>query len=238
VVVEAVLLFVGFAMGGVVAMPILARIRRTPQAGFSRAENTSTRQRAAHVSAGFTPLDLGEDPVQWPSAHPWPASTLVPAEWPSKSWNDEHFGQHWKKQAEVGGTPAQPPQPARPAAHPTQPAQPKAAKAAPKKVEKPKPQPPAPQTQAAPPQQATPQQAKQQPAKPQPSPQPAKPQPAASPKVEQSAQPTGPSLPTVDEVDALIARLGLAGTVQQLMARHGWDFRQATQFLTKIRAKR
>jgi hypothetical protein len=71
-----------------------------------------------HVLAAFTPLDLGPDPVQWPSERPWPASRIAEPEWPSKSWNDDHFGTHWRKTAahaaEVAATEA-----AKPARAPT-----------------------------------------------------------------------------------------------------------------------
>lgn len=51
-----------------------------------------------HVIRVFQPLDLGPDPMHWPSEHPWEASRIKEAEWPSKGWNDEHFGAHWRRE--------------------------------------------------------------------------------------------------------------------------------------------
>jgi hypothetical protein len=43
--------------------------------------------------------------------------------------------------------------------------------------------------------------------------------------------------PDRDQVERLVAEVGLAGTVQAIIDRTGWDFRQAAQYLARIRAK-
>jgi hypothetical protein len=43
--------------------------------------------------------------------------------------------------------------------------------------------------------------------------------------------------PDEAEIDHLIATVGLAETVQAIMRRTGWEFREAAQYLSQIRRK-
>lgn len=64
-----------------------------------------------------------------------------------------------------------------------------------------------------------------------------KPQPSARPKPPRPA-PTSSGddgLPQRAAVEAMIAELGLAGTVQALMRSQQWDFKQAASWLARIR---
>jgi hypothetical protein len=42
--------------------------------------------------------------------------------------------------------------------------------------------------------------------------------------------------PSKEELLRLVDTVGLAGTVQEIMGRTGWDFRKAAQYLAKVRA--
>ena len=82
-----------------VGTPMAVRLARAELPSFGGGSEPAARRsnRDVGVTAGFTPLDLGPDPMKWPSASSWPiANKLPPAEWPSKGWDDEHFGRHWK----------------------------------------------------------------------------------------------------------------------------------------------
>lgn len=69
-----------------------------------------------------------------------------------------------------------------------------------------------------------------------PGPQASRPQQAApAPKPSAPAAPSSQGM-TKDQVEALIADVGLAGTVQEVMKRTGADFRTAAQLLAKLRA--
>jgi hypothetical protein len=232
----------------VIGTPIASTLARP--ASFRKTEGTGTQSKRSRtdVVRPFEPLDLGPDPVQWPSERPWSLhSTLKSAEWPSKAWDDEHFGRVWRdgsikeladlgfhamaarrlndegKVIEVPGSKAKKAQP----------------KAQPKPAQQPKAQ-----------KQASPAPAKE---KGQRRRQPSSVDQEAERKqreiaLEQAkteatffqeapkapaAAPTG--VPDNAEIEHLISTVGLAGTVQAIMSRTGWDFREAAQYLARIR---
>ena len=53
----------------------------------------------------------------------------------------------------------------------------------------------------------------------------------------QNTKPQPQGAPNRQEIEALVGRLGLAGAVQEIMNRTGWDFRQAAHYLAKSRQK-
>lgn len=235
------LMFAGaLAVTAVIGLPLAELVGSTHKFRKHVARDTSGRKLRADVERAFTPLDLGPDPVRWPSERVWELkSTIHQADWPSKGWNDEHFGQHWKqaKMADVADrgfhamaarrfeegddtavkaappAHAPPSQPRRRAAAAPA-AKPRAGLAertrGPTRTEA------QPQSQAQP--QAQAQQARQ---------------PAPAPK--QAERVVAGAPPDEAEVEHLIATVGLAGTVQAIMQRTKWDFREAAQYLARIR---
>lgn len=239
------------ALGG----PVVSRIA-SPDSwrGWGRpASPAAVGPSKTHPTRAFTPLDLGPDPTHWPSERPWPESRLAPPEWPSKSWNDDHFGAHWRKgSADAARTPPRPPPRAAdaaesgalgraaPEANPTRPAPaaaPPARKGPPAKTApKAKPAKPAPARSAP---------GRPAPAKPAAAPSdPTQPSASAAPEKGASAPAKAPPAagatpagkpPSGAELEALIDAYGLAGAVKQIMERTGWDFRTAAQYLAQNR---
>jgi hypothetical protein len=151
------------------------------------------------VARAYEPLDLGPDPVHWPSEHPWPSSSVRDPDWPSASWNDEHFGKSAKKAAATAAAAAaSAPPPAEPR---------RGLRRAPR----------SPQHELVA----------------------FEPIPPPAPVLvnEIGAAPGLPNLqaPDREEIERLINELGLAGTVQRIIERTGWDFRKAAQHLARSR---
>lgn len=208
-VVEAALMLGGLVATVAIGGPMAARMAR-PHLFKSAARRDATgRERATHQPA-FTPMDLGPDPMKWPSARPWGEDRATPSqEWPSKSWDDEHYGAHWRDGSysdpddagfHVMADRRSPRRPGRRSRVATKavPAQAETPVAAPAPVES-----VAPNTTVAPASTTLP-----------------------------ARQPPGQA-----EIEALISQLGLAGTVQVIMQRTGWDFRKAAHFLAKTRQR-
>jgi hypothetical protein len=234
------LAFVAAAIAtAVIGTPIASSLARP--ARFRRTETAapSTRRARTEVIRAFEPLDLGPDPVIWPSERPWNlASTLQIPAWPSQGWNDEHFGQHWRTNAgkeradlgfhamatrrlnEVGQVISSQPKP--------EARKPEARKAAEAKAS------PA----AAPPkekgQRRRQRQAEAEPAKVAPG---SKAEASFFQEPPLQIPPVGlpQGVPDAAEIEHLISTVGLAGTVQAIMSRTGWDFREAAQYLARIR---
>lgn len=192
------------------------------------ARDRSVGRSVAPHTVQFTPLDLGPDPVQWPSERTWTNQSTIPVpEWPSMAWDDAHFGQHWKKfgaevkdrgfHAMAARRTSEVPtaQPAR-AASPKQPSprETRVQQAAAARQPARTPSHPAPKRN-------TPQQRKPS---------------APSAKAQSRVQSKAP--PDEAEVEHLIATEGLAGTVQTIMSRTGWEFREAAQYLARVRRDR
>jgi hypothetical protein len=239
------LAFVAAAIAtAVIGTPIASSLARP--ARFRRTETAapSTRRARTEVIRAFEPLDLGPDPVIWPSERPWNlASTLQIPAWPSQGWNDEHFGQHWRTNAgkeradlgfhamatrrlnEVGQVISSQP---KPEARKPEARKPEARKAAEAKAS------PA----AAPPkekgQRRRQRQAEAEPAKVAPG---SKAEASFFQEPPLQIPPVGlpQGVPDAAEIEHLISTVGLAGTVQAIMSRTGWDFREAAQYLARIR---
>jgi len=179
--------------------------------------------RTGSETSGFTPLDLGPDPMQWPSANAWPTSNLPVPDWPSKLWDDEHFGRQWSaKGGDVGPAGAAGQSAAAPSKAPSPRAQSK--KGRPNRSSPKKPS----STKADAARRAAARKALEQR-------QAARtPAPAPTP----SPQPSGPTPPSRDELVQMVERIGLAATVKEIMNRTGWDFRDAAQHLAKVRGQR
>jgi hypothetical protein len=258
-VLEGFLMLLGAGATMAAGIPIAVRLAR---AGFAEPLTDSGMAdfgagRDASTSAGFTPLDLGPDPVQWPSAKPWPTSKLPVPEWPSKSWDDEHFGRHWREGTSV----AQPSSPAEQAARQASMDASDASRAqkqarsrdADRRAEQEEAQRRIAARQALEQRQAAraqqdarakqaQQQSRPQPkATPKPKPKPklqvAQPKPRPQAQRKQAAKPAAPDgAPGRDELMQLVDTVGLAGTVQEIMKRTGWDFRKAAQYLARVRS--
>ncbi len=170
----------------------------------------STRTNASTAPA-FTPLDLGEPTMKWPSQNPHPRKALPPLPWPSETWTDDYFGRKggqnnhgnlqtsvaavtsatedaWHNGAvQVEATPVPKKQVAKPAAKPKQQSAAPAAKA------------------------------KSGVARP----------PATAPKT------TSGSLSEADII-AIVEREGLAAAVERVRAQNGWDFQQAATHIAQV----
>ena len=208
----------------------------------------SSRKQRTDVVRAYKPLDLGVDPIRWPSERLWALeSTLVAPDWPSRSWNDEHFGRHWKDvtnpDASEAGFHAMAARRHREVADATarhvaerahaaeRARQPATEKIRASGAEKPR----AAGVRRGRDSQdakATPVPATAKPVKPSGARVPVPtPPPLGTPKTRAPA--TAP--PDAAELEHLIATVGLAGTVQAIMQRTGWEFREAAQYLARIR---
>lgn len=219
----------------VIGAPIASRLAQPSSFGRTAPREKHARQRT-EVTSAFRPLDLGPDPIKWPSERPWSLdSTLKVPEWPSKSWNDENFGRHWRdgtvrdvadrgfhamaarRTAENKPTPQPKPEPR------------KSSKSATKAAKSTESASPRKRQQTANAARKAAEQAQDITAE-------------ASFFVEEGATQsqaaeTRSGVPSAAELEHLIATIGLAGTVQAIMQRTGWDFREAAQYLAKSRQK-
>lgn len=189
------------AAGTALAATLFLGLRGLERSGAGQVRSKRAPRDAASVrtpveiTRAFTPLDLGVDPVRWPSERPWVLAANLPVPtWPSRSWNDEHFGKQWEKnktKADIDdrGFHALA---ARRDAPPTE---------SPTKVLR---------TSKGPP--------------------PAK--PVGEPAL---VMPADVEIPTRAELEALIDQVGLAGAVQAVMQKTGWDSKRAVQALSKLR---
>lgn len=212
--------FTGATLTAVFGAPIAARLAQPKRLHRPAvAGHKHTNQAPTPVVRPFTPLDLGPDLMTWPSQTPWALSGRLEPDWPSKQWDDEHFGAHWRRQGHAGKVAAA----AAAAESPAPPAQASKRQPAQNRRQKAAAAPAAPAPAAAP-WPPAPQAAKGKPAA------------AATPAAVAKATPKGP--PSDAEIEHLIATEGLAGTVQVIMARTGWEFRDAAQYLAQLRKGR
>ena len=214
------------ALGG----PIASALAR-PHTFRRPAPRETGGDRERHTpQAGFKPLDLGPDPVSWPSAREWRTSGIDQPTWPSKTWDDEHFGSHWRDgrmveindlgfhamagrrfdssvdQGEAVRRNEEASRERYRAAKAQQREALKARRSSPKGsgVRRPTPAPVAPTPSA--------------------------PTPKAKPRAPSAPNPPARQPPDRAEIEGLIAQVGLAGTVQAIMERTGWDFRKAAHY--------
>jgi hypothetical protein len=266
-------MFVG-GLAGVVAVgtPVVAALGRPQRWAWSSSAPVESGgpRRSGHTTV-FTPLDLGPDPIRWPSQREWPSSAVSQPTWPSQNWNDEHFGSHWREgrtgevqdlgfhamagrrfdgavddaeaarrheeanrrrqealrrqqqqqqQQEQARADERERALQRQRAMSQREPQQRSSEVARQRQQQIALEQMRQQAQADTPPQPPPRQARDLDQAPRPQPQRAVPQ----------VQP-----PSRDELEALIAKVGLAGTVQSIMDRTGWDFRRAAHYLAKIR---
>ena len=89
--VEIVTTFLVASLVAVIGGPLVVRLSR-PHLWSSRPSSDLASLPVPESCAGFTPMDLGPDPMQWPSETPWPNTALNELPWPSQTWDDPHFG--------------------------------------------------------------------------------------------------------------------------------------------------
>lgn len=233
----------------VIGTPIASTLARP--ASFRKTEGTSTQSKRTRNEGvrPFEPLDLGPDPIQWPSERPWSLpSTLKSSEWPSKAWDDEHFGRVWRdgsvKELADLGFHAMASRRLNDEGEVIASSAPKPKKAQPKPQPKPAQQPKQAQKQASPaPAKEKGQRRRQASSVDQEAERKQREIALEQAKTEAAffqeapkapaAAPTG--VPDPAEIEHLISTVGLAGTVQAIMSRTGWDFREAAQYLARIR---
>lgn len=76
--------------------PLLGRV--VEWASFRRPQPPDLPERAANqVARTFQPLDLGPDPMKWPSELPNRFTPVPELPWPSETWDDPHFGRRGKR---------------------------------------------------------------------------------------------------------------------------------------------
>ena len=197
----------GFVATVVIGAPLTRALAEPGEWRARRRRPRTPNRDRSVVTTGFTPLEFGEDPMRWPSERPWPEG-IEPPPWPSETWNDEYFGRVSRGDARSVGEEAGD-EGATTSAHPRR---------SPERTTRRQPR-----TSGA--------------ARP-----PARRAGRSSSEVPTSPDRDSARLPAVipphrDELEQLIATIGLAGTVQDIMKRTGWDFRQAAHYLAKIRQR-
>ncbi len=194
-VVELLMFFGALVPTLLVGVPLALAMSRPGSLRAHPSRGSHVPRPKVEVARAFEPLDLGPDPVHWPSERAWPTSTIRSPDWPSASWNDEHFGRAGKKHAP-------PVEPAPEAAEPRRGVRRPARRPTPELVVFETAPPPAPVL------------------------------------VNEIGSPVGlpnTMAPDREEIERLIDELGLAGTVQRIIDRTGWDFRKAAQHLARSR---
>lgn len=218
---ELIALIGGFLGAALFGLPFVARLAR-PHGWRSTYPETDMERRDHWQEVGFEPLNFGPDVMRWPSETPWTLTTPKEVLWPSQTWNDTHFGQHWNRERApkqaipvleeevsrpVGAKSVQDPPPDAERQKQMRAAIKRAADVAQSKAE------------------GVAEQAKQ----------------AVYEQVEQRVESaTGVQLdaiPKPAELERLVGEVGLAGTVQIIMKRTNWDFRTAAQYLAKARRR-
>lgn len=96
---EAALLTIGAMMVVAAGLPMIGRLVEPARWGprYPVPERTRSGSRAADVKRSFRPLDLGPDPVRWPSEIARPDLGPELPDWPSHHWDDPHFGERARK---------------------------------------------------------------------------------------------------------------------------------------------
>lgn len=206
--VEVVLFLGALVPTLVVGIPVALALSRSGGLRPHAARERHVPRARVEVGRAYEPLDLGPDPVHWPSERAWATSGIAVPDWPSASWTDEHFGSGARKAREalqadrgfhmmaVRNHPPSTPPPVRAVEHRQQVVAPvvHARRALAREVQH------------------------------------------VVASVVEHVEHHGP--PNRAEIEELIAGVGLAGTVQSIMDRTGWDFRQAAQHLARIRSGR
>lgn len=74
-----------------IAWPIIVRLTM-PGAWRPDPDAEAAPKAPLVIPSGFQPIDLGPDPLHWPSARPWSHAPVPDPPWPSETWNDPQFG--------------------------------------------------------------------------------------------------------------------------------------------------
>ena len=217
---ELVAFMMGAGLTALVGIPMAVRLAQVQV--WRRPAVADAREKHAQAArTRFEPVDFGPDLIKWPSEMARPVTNIPDPPWPSAGWDDPHFGKAARAFAAAQPAPVVPAQ----RSTPKKAARPQASseseikpKQAPQKQAQPKPK-PVQQKQAQP--------------KPRPAPQP---EPEVA-KVRFETQEAAPQAGQSDKarVEAMVAELGLAGTVQHLMKVNDWDFKTAAGWLAKMR---
>jgi len=212
----------GFLVTSMIGSPLAALLARPQEWMDDGADDPLPSTQMTSGIGGFQPLDLGPDLMCWPSEIERPSTSAPLPDWPSKSWDDPHFGVNWVKD-----TAAESEKPV--AKKRTQVQRERPAKQQRKRVTRER---QLPQTTA-----------EEAFFEPEPEKVAARQIAQAKEQVKQAAHQAvsnavGAEMPSPAELEAMVGTLGLAGTVQEIMKRTDWDFRKAAHFLAKARQKR
>ena len=254
---ESIVLVGGFMATAILGAPLAALLARPED--WSKEKDLAREDRVTTTGvAGFEPLDLGPDLMRWPSEVERPITKMPAPEWPSKSWDDPHFGAHWRQSHYEEG--------AHDAAYDAKLAERrlKAREKAAANQQQSKRREEKKETENA--EEARQLLERQEEAARTRSAR-LEPQKAASSEVEQQffrenatkqakaqvqkakkhvtqaahkavSEAVGAEIPSPAELEAMVGQLGLAGTVQEIMKRTNWDFRKAAHYLAKARQQR
>lgn len=216
----AVLVTFAFALVAtmVVGIPIATRLAQV-HVWKRTALPEMPSERENYQPVRFEPVDFGPDPIQWPSEVSRESHGIPEPPWPSSTWTDEHFGKqaralHAANEAREDREDARRDavQAKRQLAVEQRQQQAEENRGPQRTRERREEQPI--QSRKAPPRRKK----RKQPT----------PEPRATAPVE-------PGMPDPNQVERLVAELGLAGTVQHLMKTQGWDFKTAAAWLGRVR---
>lgn len=223
------LMFAGAALGTLIlGAPLALSVARRERWVHTAPRDPSTRKMRSDVVRAYTPLDLGIDPIRWPSERLWELkSTLAIPDWPSRSWNDEHFGRNSKNFATYDASEA-----GFHAMAARRHREVTASSARATAARTPASQKPRPQAEEKPQSSANRRGARDPKTRAQPVP---TPRAVVAPVPVPEPPPATGAPPDAAELEHLIGTVGLAGTVQAIMQRTGWEFREAAQYLARIR---
>lgn len=107
---EVMLLSIGALSVIAAGIPLVSRLAEpaTWRPRYPIPERQRATARPVETRRSFEPLDLGPDPVRWPSETNRPDAARPLPDWPSARWDDPHFGAA-ARAARSGASSAQPP---------------------------------------------------------------------------------------------------------------------------------
>ncbi|HHO53007.1 MAG TPA: hypothetical protein ENK18_19550 [Deltaproteobacteria bacterium] len=233
---ESLLVISGLVVTVTLGAPLAASLARVHE--FRRTVNPnldSERERPVH-NAAFVPLDLGPDLVPWPSQRPSSERTFRSQDWPSQAWDDTHFGSHWRDgrvievddlgfHAMSGRRYDDSIDESEAVQHNEVVSRRRREQAIERHTQQQRSRPGAQPKQADKPRRAPPRAAARRNDPPE----------RQVERVEQPRAALARQPPSRAEIEAMIVDVGLAGTVQAIMERTGWDFRKAAHYLAQIR---
>jgi len=254
VIFESIALVSGFFVTAMVGTPLAAILARSQDWLDDGGKHDHREPLDVYKGIGFEPLDLGPDLMRWPSEVERPSTSLPVPEWPSKSWDDPHFGAHWHdaqyQNVDDGAYEARQAErreaTRRRAAAEAELAQRQSGLQQAQRQEaehRKREQAMAKQRKAQSREQRRQQESEQQFFKEKASKKAKEHVQRAKKQAKQAAHKAasnavGAEIPSPDELEAMVGQLGLAGTVQEIMKRTNWDFRKAAHYLAKARQQR